>query len=114
MHRNMYWRTADGLELDGGAYIAGLEEATGARATICGKPAPAFFRAALEMIGLPADRVAMIGDDLVNDVLGAQAAGITGVLVKTGKFLPSDLEGSDPPDRVIGSIADLPGLLERP
>lgn len=114
MHRNMYWRTADGLELDGGAYIAGLEEATGARATICGKPAPAFFRAALEMLGLPAHGVAMIGDDLVNDVLGAQAAGITGVLVKTGKFLPSDLEGGDPPDRVIGSIADLPALLERP
>ena len=23
MHRNLYWRTADGLQLDGGAYIAG-------------------------------------------------------------------------------------------
>ena len=29
MHRNLYWRTDDGLELDGGAYIAGLEEAAG-------------------------------------------------------------------------------------
>jgi HAD superfamily hydrolase (TIGR01458 family) len=112
MHRNMYWRTADGLELDGGAYIAGLEEATGAIATICGKPAPAFFNAALEMLGVPADRVAMLGDDLVNDVLGAQAVGITGVLVKTGKFLPSDLDGNDPPDRVIGSIAEIDDLLE--
>jgi ribonucleotide monophosphatase NagD (HAD superfamily) len=109
----MYWRTADGLELDGGAYIAGLEEATGASATICGKPAPAFFHAALEMLGLPADRVAMLGDDLVNDVLGAQAVGINGVLVRTGKFLPGDLEGSDPPDRVIGSIADIAELVER-
>jgi HAD superfamily hydrolase (TIGR01458 family) len=113
MHRNMYWRTADGLELDGGAYIAGLEEATGASAAICGKPAPTFFHAALEMLGLPGDRVAMLGDDLVNDVLGAQAVGITGVLVKTGKFLPSDLDGSHPPDRVIGSIADIAELVER-
>ena len=31
MHRNMFWRTSDGLELDGGAYIAGLEEAAGVR-----------------------------------------------------------------------------------
>ena len=30
MHRNMYWSTSEGLQLDGGAYIAGLEEATGA------------------------------------------------------------------------------------
>lgn len=112
MHRNMYWRTADGLELDGGAYIAGLEAATGAIATICGKPAPTFFNAALEMLGLPPDRVAMLGDDLVNDVLGAQRVGITGVLVKTGKFMPSDLDGGDTPDRVIGSIADIGELLE--
>ena len=48
MHRNMFWRTTDGLELDGGAYIAGLEEATGVHATICGKPAPTYFHAALE------------------------------------------------------------------
>ena len=31
-----------------------LEEATGIKATICGKPAPAYFEAALEMLGVPA------------------------------------------------------------
>jgi HAD superfamily hydrolase (TIGR01458 family) len=110
MHRNMYWRTSDGLELDAGAYIAGLEEATGTSAIICGKPAPAFFDVALGLMAASRERAVMVGDDIVNDVLGAQAAGITGVLVRTGKFQPGDLDKGEP-DHVIESIADLPELL---
>jgi HAD superfamily hydrolase (TIGR01458 family) len=110
MHRNMYWRTSDGLELDGGAYIAGLEEAAVVSATICGKPAAAFFGSALDMLGTSPSRTAMVGDDIVNDVLGAQAAGLSGVLVKTGKFLSTDLRKGQP-DVVIDSLADLPDLL---
>jgi HAD superfamily hydrolase (TIGR01458 family) len=113
MHRNLYWHTADGLQLDGGAYIAALEEATGTKAIICGKPASAYFHAALEMLGVPAARAVMVGDDIANDVFGAQAIGMTGVLVRTGKFRPADLERTDgAPDHVIGSIADLPELLQ--
>ena len=111
MHRNLYWRTSEGLDLDGGAYIAGLEEAAGMKATICGKPAPAFFESALSMLGVTADRAAMVGDDIVNDVLGAQAAGISGVLVRTGKFMDSDLQKGEP-DHVLDSIAGVIGLLE--
>ena len=113
MHRNLFWRTADGLQLDAGAYIAALEEATGTQAAICGKPAPAYFHAALEMLGVSPDRAAMVGDDVANDVLGAQAIGMTGVLVRTGKFRPADLERTDgTPDHVIDSFADLPALLQ--
>lgn len=113
MHRNLYWRTAEGLQLDAGAYIAGLEEATGRRAAVCGKPSAAFFEEALRLLGVPAERAAMVGDDVVNDVLGAQRAGLTGVLVRTGKFLPSDLEREEGrPDHVLGSVADLPAWLE--
>jgi len=112
MHRNMYWRTKEGLQLDGGAFIAGLEEATGAKAVVCGKPSPTFFREAVRMLETVPERTAMVGDDLVNDVLGAQAVGITGVLVRTGKFLPADLAWpAGRPDHVIDSIAELPGML---
>jgi HAD superfamily hydrolase (TIGR01458 family) len=112
MHRNLYWRTSDGLCLDGGAFIAGLESATGQRAVVCGKPEPTFFHEALVMLGTSADRTGMVGDDIVNDVLGAQAAGLTGILVRTGKFRPADLDrGEGAPDAVIDSIADLPRLL---
>ena len=112
MHRNLYWRTAEGWQLDGGAYVAGLEEATGRRATVCGKPADAYFAAALAQIRVAPERAVMVGDDLENDVLGAQAAGLTGVLVRTGKFRAEDLARvTGTPDVVLGSIADLPDLL---
>jgi HAD superfamily hydrolase (TIGR01458 family) len=112
MHRNMYWRTKEGLQLDGGAFIVGLEEATGRKAVICGKPSPTFFHEAVRMVGTPLERTAMVGDDIVNDVLGAQAAGLVGILVRTGKFMPTVLEPpSNKPDHVIDSIADLPGLF---
>jgi HAD superfamily hydrolase (TIGR01458 family) len=110
MHRSAYWRGSDGFHLDAGGYVAGLEAAAGVEAEVCGKPSPAFFAAALEVVGLDAGSVAMVGDDIVTDVGAAQVAGLTGVLVRTGKFRPEDLERGSP-DAVIGSIADLPGWL---
>src|SRR5262245_23147677 len=110
MHRNMFWRTTDGFELDAGAYVTGLEAATGVHAVVCGKPAPAYFDAALSVLGLPADRAAMVGDDVVNDVDGARAAGLVGILVRTGKSRPEDVDRGSP-DHVVDSLADVPALL---
>jgi len=54
-----------------------------------------------------------VGDDIETDVLAAQRHGLTGVLVKTGKYLPSTHHAaSGTPDHVLGSFADLPALLE--
>jgi HAD superfamily hydrolase (TIGR01458 family) len=114
MHRNLYWRTEEGWQLDGGAFIAALEEAAGRRAVVCGKPAAAYFESALATIGVTPQRAAMVGDDVVNDVLGAQAVGLTGVLVRTGKFRAEDLERAPgAPDHVIDTIGSLPELIER-
>ena len=56
----------------------------------------------------------MVGDDIENDVLGAQRHGLTGVLVKTGKYLPAThRDASGTPDHVIDSFADLPALIGR-
>jgi HAD superfamily hydrolase (TIGR01458 family) len=112
MHRNLYWRTARGWELDGGAYLAGLEEATGVTATICGKPSSSFFAAALGELGVTAVRAAMVGDDIVNDVAGAQAAGLRGVLVRTGKFQEADLDRARP-DLVVDTLARVLDRLGR-
>jgi HAD superfamily hydrolase (TIGR01458 family) len=112
MHRNLFWKTSEGWELDGGAYIAGLEEAADTRATICGKPEQAYFEAALAMLGLPAERAGMVGDDIVNDVLGAQAAGLIGILVRTGKYREGDeRRDGERPDHVLDSFAAVPGFL---
>jgi ribonucleotide monophosphatase NagD (HAD superfamily) len=47
--------------------------------------------AALDL-GLPRERIAVIGDDLETDVLGAREAGMTGIAVRTGKHRPEDEE----------------------
>jgi len=112
MHRNLYWRTADGLELDTGAFLPGLERAAGVEATVTGKPAAEFFATALAHLGVPAGEALMVGDDIESDVLAAQRCGITGVLVRTGKYLPETHRAADgTPDHVLDSFADLPGLL---
>ncbi|QWB21795.1 MULTISPECIES: HAD-IIA family hydrolase [Streptomyces] len=112
MHRNLYWRTDEGLRLDSGAFLAGLEQAARMEAEITGKPAPAFFESALARVGAPAGETVMVGDDVESDVLAAQRAGVTGVLVRTGKFQPEALRAADgTPDHVIDSFADLPALL---
>ncbi|MFJ3304329.1 TIGR01458 family HAD-type hydrolase [Streptomyces sp. NPDC086549] len=112
MHRNLYWRTDEGLQLDTGAFLLGLEKAARVEAEVTGKPSPAFFEAALARLGVGADRALMVGDDIESDVLAAQRAGITGVLVRTGKYLPETLEkASGTPDHVLDSFAGLPALL---
>jgi HAD superfamily hydrolase (TIGR01458 family) len=112
MHRGLYWQTDEGLMLDAGAFVRGLEEATGVKATLVGKPARSFFETAVESLGLMTDRLIMVGDNVNSDVNGAQRAGIRGVLVRTGAFRPDQLERAErEPDAVIDSIADLSGLI---
>ncbi|OLT29626.1 HAD family hydrolase [Nocardiopsis sp. CNR-923] len=112
MHRNMYWRTEEGMRLDAGAFVVALERAAGVSAEVVGKPAEAFFTAALERLGLSARETAMVGDDVVSDVLAAQRLGIRGVLVRTGKFEEGALDRVEGvPDHVVGSFADVPALL---
>jgi phospholysine phosphohistidine inorganic pyrophosphate phosphatase len=103
-----YWRAEDGLRLDAGAFVRALEYAAHRSAVVVGKPDPAFFRTAADALGVSADQVVMVGDDVHADVGGAQRAGLTGVLVRTGKFSPSDLSGDVSPDAVLDSVADLP------
>jgi len=91
MNRNLYWATDEGLTLDTGTFLVGLEQACGVQATMTGKPASLFFTAALSDLGADPEATLMVGDDVTSDVVGAQEVGIRGVLVRTGKFLPGDL-----------------------
>jgi HAD superfamily hydrolase (TIGR01458 family) len=109
LQKNRYWRKEDGLSLDAGPFVAALEYASGKNAAVIGKPEKGFFRLALEELGLGPHEVAMVGDDAEADVAGAQAAGLRGVLVKTGKYRPG-VEGA--PDLILESFADLPEALE--
>jgi len=112
MNRNLYWQTDEGLQLDTGAFLPGLEQAAGVSAEVTGKPAAAFFTTALEALGAVPSQAVMVGDDIDGDVLAAQRLGITGVLVRTGKYR-SETHRAAPvaPDHVIDSVASLPALL---
>ncbi len=113
MNRNLTWATEQGLQLDTGAFLLGLERAGGRMAVDVGKPSPAFFRSALSRVGVDPAEAMMVGDDLDSDVLAAQAVGLRGVLVRTGKYRHgSELASTPRPDHVVDSVADVPALLD--
>src|SRR5712692_4064635 len=110
--RNRFYRAADGLVLDQGPFVSALEHASGKEAILVGKPAPSFYRAALSALGLPAAEVAVIGDDLEAEVVGAQAAGMRGILVRTGKFREEELACSPVrPDAILDSLKEIETIL---
>ena len=115
LQKNRYWLTPEGLSLDVGPFVAALEYATGRPADIVGKPAPAFFETVLATLGVPAHRAAMVGDDVETDVGGALAAGLAGILVRTGKYRAEAVRASGvEPTATVDSIAAVPGLLTDP
>lgn len=103
-----YAQGEDGLVLDVAPFIKALEHAADCEAIVMGKPARHFFDAALQKLGTSAADTLMIGDDVRADVAAAQSAGLRGVLVRTGKFRPRDLQQDVRPDAVLDSVADLP------
>ncbi len=113
LHKNRWWQTKHGPQLDAGAFVAGLEYAADMDAIVLGKPSTAYFEAALGALDADASLTWMVGDDIESDIAGAQAHGMRTVLVRTGKFRPDAVEaGRVRPDGIISSIANLPDWLE--
>ena len=132
MHKNRWWFTPEGVRMDAGGYVAALEFATERRAVVTGKPSRAFLRAGLDILTglargsrgvarsavrrrsgplLPGN-VAMVGDDLWNDLRGAQRAGMRSVFVRSGKHGDAELarysrESGGPPDADAPSIGEV-------
>ena len=114
LHKNRWWQTSRGPLLDSGAFVAGLEYATGVEATVLGKPSSAYFAAALDVLGAEPELTWLVTDDIDADVRGAQLFGMRTALVRTGKFRPEQLETSAAvPDVVISSMSQFPEWLER-
>lgn len=125
MHHNLWWQTPRGETLDAGAFVAGLEAATGRAAVVCGKPSPVVFRLAVAGLAadlglrrLPARDVAMVGDDPQADIAGARRVGLRTILVLTGKVRPSEAEAavSGParsrPDAIAASLVEVVAALD--
>lgn len=112
IHKNRFWQTEHGLQMDIGGFIHGLEYASGKECTIIGKPSPDFFRVALEDIGCRAGDAAIVGDDIDSDIGGGQGSGLKGILVRTGKYRQAYVDASSiRPDLVLDSVRELPRAL---
>lgn len=105
MAKNRYFKEPDGMTLDLGAFVAALEYAAGVTAEVVGKPAAPFFLGPLDELGVAPGEAVLIGDDLRDDIGGAQAVGIPGILVRTGKFRPEDETADIRPTRVVDDFA---------
>jgi phospholysine phosphohistidine inorganic pyrophosphate phosphatase len=103
-----FWQAQDGIRLDAAPFVVALEYATGKKALVLGKPAESFYRTAVERLSLSPSEITMFGDDILTDIGGAKKAGMNTVLLRTGKFQQSDLEGEITPDAVLNSIRDIP------
>ena len=109
--RNRSFRDADNLlSLDAGPFVAALEYATGREALVLGKPSAEFFAAAIDSLGCHLAKAVMIGDDVEADIGGAEAAGIAGFLVRTGKYHAGDEDRIDPPSA--GVVDDLTSAVD--
>lgn len=108
MHKNKFFQGEEGLMVDIGAFVAGLEYVSGKQAQVIGKPSQSFFEMALKSLQLQASEVAMIGDDIETDIGGAKAAGLQGILVKTGKYREGCEKNKEYyPDCILDSFSDL-------
>ncbi len=112
MHKSRFWKVSSGLRLGLGSFVAALEYGTGTEAVVIGKPMPSFFELGVASLGLDKSEVAMIGDDIDSDVGGAQAYGLKGILVRSGKYNEAYVQRSAvQPDLVVDGLRALP-LLE--
>ena len=112
LQKGHYWFSPEGIFLDCGAFVTLLETAAGKTAKIMGKPSKTFFEIALDSLQLSPSEAIVVGDDITSDIVGAETMKMRSILVKTGKFEPSQLENPvAKPTWVLNSVSGLTQLF---
>lgn len=111
-HPDINCPTEDGFMPDIGSMIALVKASTGRDPDlVIGKPNRLIVEAAAQKLGLPINKLAMIGDRLYTDIALGQSSGITTVLVLSGETHREDLLSSTfQPTYIfedLGGVADL-------
>jgi HAD superfamily hydrolase (TIGR01509 family) len=98
-----YRRDMEDLGLEGcfDAYVTSLEVGYG-------KPHPAMFQSALDLLGVPPGETAMVGDRPERDIVGARSVGLWTIWRRPPGF-PGACD--PPPTAEIRHLGELPGLL---
>ncbi len=90
IHKARYFKKKDGMALGPGPFVTALEYATDRQAQVVGKPQASFFLEAMSEFNCKPEECVMIGDDIRDDIGGAMASGMAGILVQTGKYRAGD------------------------
>lgn len=112
--RDATFPAPDGQWPGTGAVLAAIEFASGATATVVGKPDPQLMRTALDRLG--PGRALMVGDRLDADVAGARAAGIDAAVVLTGvtSAAQAAAAAAEPASGIVAVAASLATLVLGP
>ena len=103
----------DGLKPGAGAIVAALEKSTGRKPIVVGKPQPYLLDIIVKEHGLDKEETLMVGDRLETDILMAKQEGLKSCFVLSGVSAKEEIEKTGlKPDFVIGSVAELPDILE--
>jgi putative hydrolase of the HAD superfamily len=77
------------------------------------KPDGGIYRKALDLLGCAPDEAVMVGDRVDTDIAGANMMGMTSILCRWNERYPVEVkDDSYLPDYIIGSIDELPSLIE--
>ncbi len=97
-----------------GFIATGLSHVTGHPYRVLGKPSPEAMQTLVQRLGVAAEQVLIIGDDLILECSMARASGALGILVTTGtnsaadaEFAPADRK----PDVVVDSMTEFVELF---
>jgi HAD superfamily hydrolase (TIGR01662 family) len=79
----------------------------------CGyrKPHKRIFELAMENLNIPPEHIAVVGDKLDADILGANQVGMYSIWIDRRAELPSTLEQPVQPDAIINTLLELPSLI---
>lgn len=90
------------------ATTAMIEEATGRKAFVVGKPGPVMMRSARKFLGLETAETTVIGDTMETDIQGGVQMGYKTILVLSGISRQEDLgHYAFKPDMVVGSVDEI-------
>jgi len=112
LQQNRYFRKGNDLVTDLGPVAAFLAYASDREVANLGKPSRLLFENLARDVCCSLDEAVMVGDDAEFDASGSVSIGMSGVLVKTGKYREGDERRFTPaPTATLDSVADLPGWL---
>jgi 4-nitrophenyl phosphatase len=103
----------DGLAPGAGSLLAMLSAASGKMPVLMGKPQPAMYEVALDVVGQVPAHTLMVGDRLDTDIAGATALGLVTALLLTGVSQREEAaQMSLPPDYIFEGLPELIAALQ--